>query len=226
MTRVFMKRILIADSVREVGKEVTLMGWVATRRDHGKVMFIDLRDRSGFIQCVGVNLKENITTEDVVKIAGLVKERPVKMVNPKIATGKVEVEIKSLEIVSKAKELPIPIDGYGYDVNEESRLKYRYLDLRRDRLTKNIRLRSQFVQKVREFLFSKDFCEIETPLLTKSTPEGSRDFVVPSRLQQGNFYALPQSPQQYKQLLMVAGFERYFQIARCLRDEDLRADRG
>ncbi|OGG15391.1 hypothetical protein A3D77_07675 [Candidatus Gottesmanbacteria bacterium RIFCSPHIGHO2_02_FULL_39_11] len=221
-----MKRILIADSVREVGKEVTLMGWVATRRDHGKVMFIDLRDRSGFIQCVGVNLKENITTEDVVKIAGLVKERPVKMVNPKIATGKVEVEIKSLEIVSKAKELPIPIDGDGYDVNEESRLKYRYLDLRRDRLTKNIRLRSQFVQKVREFLFSKDFCEIETPLLTKSTPEGSRDFVVPSRLQQGNFYALPQSPQQYKQLLMVAGFERYFQIARCLRDEDLRADRG
>ena len=197
-----MKRILIADSVREVGKEVTLMGWVATRRDHGKVMFIDLRDRSGFIQCVGVNLKENITTEDVVKIAGLVKERPVKMVNPKIATGKVEVEIKSLEIVSKAKELPIPIDGDGYDVNEESRLKYRYLDLRRDRLTKNIRLRSQFVQKVREFLFSKDFCEIETPLLTKSTPEGSRDFVVPSRLQQGNFYALPQSPQQYKQLLM------------------------
>jgi len=174
-----MKRILIADSVREVGKEVTLMGWVATRRDHGKVMFIDLRDRSGFIQCVGVNLKENITTEDVVKIAGLVKERPVKMVNPKIATGKVEVEIKSLEIVSKAKELPIPIDGDGYDVNEESRLKYRYLDLRRDRLTKNIRLRSQFVQKVREFLFSKDFCEIETPLLTKSTPEGSRDFVVP-----------------------------------------------
>jgi aspartyl-tRNA synthetase len=148
------------------------------------------------------------------------------MVNEKIPTGKVELEIKSIEILSKSRELPIPIDGDGYDINEESRLKYRYLDLRRERLSKNIRLRSKLVQEVRNFLFSEGFCEIETPLLTKSTPEGSRDFLVPSRMQPGHFYALPQSPQQYKQLLMSAGFERYFQIARCLRDEDLRADRG
>jgi aspartyl-tRNA synthetase len=127
-----MNRTLIIDSVKEVGKDVTLMGWVATRRDHGKIMFIDLRDRSGILQCVAVNCKENITTEDVVKIVGLVKERPAKMVNEKIPTGKVELEIKSIEILSKSRELPIPIDGDGYDINEESRLKYRYLDLRRE----------------------------------------------------------------------------------------------
>jgi aspartyl-tRNA synthetase len=189
-------------------------------------MFLDLRDRAGLIQLVSTKDLADARPEDVVEIVGLVKKRPTTMVNPKIATGTVEVEVKSIAILGKARELPLPIDTDGYDINEETRLKYRYLDLRRPRLQKNIRLRSKLVDLIRQYLFKEDFIEIETPLLTKSTPEGSRDFLVPSRMQPGKFYALPQSPQQYKQLLMVAGFERYFQIARCLRDEDLRADRG
>lgn len=221
-----MDRTLIIDTVIKVGQQVTLFGWVNTVRSHGKIAFIDLRDRSGIIQTVDLTGKLNVGHEYVVKIEGLVKKRPEKMINPKIVTGQVEVEIKELEILNKSVELPFPLDSSGYEINEEVRLKYRYLDLRRPRLFKNIRLRSEFIRFVREFLFGKDFIEIETPLLTKSTPEGSRDFLVPSRVQPGKFYALPQSPQQYKQLLMVAGFERYFQIARCLRDEDLRADRG
>jgi aspartyl-tRNA synthetase len=164
--------------------------------------------------------------EDVVEVVGTVKKRPDAMVNSKIVTGTIEIEVTKLTILSKARELPLPIDTDGYDINEDTRLTYRYLDLRRPRLQNNLRLRSKFVDTVRQYLFEKDFTEIETPMLTKSTPEGSRDFLVPSRMQPGKFYALPQSPQQYKQLLMVAGFERYFQIARCMRDEDLRADRG
>jgi aspartyl-tRNA synthetase len=148
------------------------------------------------------------------------------MINPKLITGTIELEAQTVTVLSKAMELPFPLDTDGKDINEEIRLKYRYLDLRRERMQKNIRLRSKVVNLMREYLFKNDFVEIETPLLTKSTPEGSRDFLVPSRLQKGEFYALPQSPQQYKQLLMVAGFERYFQVARCMRDEDLRADRG
>lgn len=221
-----MKRTLAAETIDQVGKEVTLKGWIASRRDHGKVQFFDLRDRSGIIQTVGVGKDIAVSVEDVVEIHGAVKKRPEKLINPKLVTGTVEIEIQSLDILSKSKDLPFPIDTDGYDINEEIRLKYRYLDLRRERIARNIRMRSEFVQNVRSFLFSEQFVEIETPLLTKSTPEGSRDFVVPSRLHPGQFYALPQSPQQYKQLLMVGGFERYFQIARCLRDEDLRADRG
>jgi aspartyl-tRNA synthetase len=221
-----MKRTLVIQTTEKIGEEILLNGWIHSRRDHGKIMFLDLRDRSGLVQMVSLKDLSDVGNEDVVEVVGLVKKRPDKMVNPKLPTGTVEIEVKSITILSKSKELPLPIDTDGLDINEDTRLKYRYLDLRRPRLQKNIRLRSKFVDLVRQFMFSKDFVEIETPMLTKSTPEGSRDFLVPSRMQPGKFYALPQSPQQYKQLLMVAGFERYFQIARCMRDEDLRADRG
>ncbi len=221
-----MERTLIKNTVGLIGKEVSLQGWIHARRDHGKVMFLDLRDRTGLVQMVSGKDLADARPEDVVEIIGVVKKRPDAMVNEKLETGAVEIEVKSITILSKAKELPIPIHTDGLDINEDMRLKYRYLDLRRPRLARNIRLRSRFVDAVRQYLFAQDFTEIETPMLTKSTPEGSRDFLVPSRMQPGKFYALPQSPQQYKQLLMVAGFERYFQIARCMRDEDLRADRG
>jgi len=178
------------------------------------------------VQIVSNKSLADTKPEDCVEITGVVKKRPEAMINTKIATGTVEIEAQTITILSKATELPFPLDTDGRDINEEIKLKYRYLDLRRDRMQKNIRLRSKVVDLIRQYLFKNEFTEIETPLLTKSTPEGSRDFLVPSRMQPGNFYALPQSPQQYKQLLMVAGFERYFQIARCLRDEDLRADRG
>lgn len=221
-----MKRTLTTETINHIGEEVILFGWIENFRQHGKISFLDIRDRKGILQSVDTSGKLQVNKQDVVKIIGIVKKRPETMVNPKLKTGNVELEIKQLDVISKSQELPFPLDSDGYDINEEMRLKYRYLDLRRTRLNNNIKLRSQLVQKAREFFFQKEFVEIETPLLTKSTPEGSRDFLVPSRLQQGKFYALPQSPQQYKQLLMVAGFERYFQIARCLRDEDLRADRG
>jgi aspartyl-tRNA synthetase len=221
-----MKRTLVTETVSCVDQEVLIQGWVTSRRDHGKIMFLDVRDRSGMVQMVSSKSLADARAEDVVEVVGLVKKRPESMVNEKLDTGAIEIEVKEITILSKARELPMPIDTQGYDINEDMRLKYRYLDLRRPRLQRNLRLRSQFVDAVRQFLFSQGFTEIETPMLTKSTPEGSRDFLVPSRMQPGKFYALPQSPQQYKQLLMAAGFERYFQIARCMRDEDLRADRG
>jgi len=163
--------------------------------------------------------------EWVISIEGTVKERPKGMQNPKIETGKVELEAESLEILSQAKTLPFSIDDKGYEINEEKRLKYRYLDLRRERMKKNLVLRQGIIHFMRDYLKNEGFIEVETPILTKSTPEGARDFLVPSRLEPGRFYALPQSPQQYKQLLMVSGLEKYFQIARCFRDEDPRADR-
>jgi aspartyl-tRNA synthetase len=221
-----MKRTLALNSPGQTEQEILLQGWVNSRRDHGKIMFLDLRDRSGLVQLVSDKSQGNAKPEDCIEVIGVVHSRPEAMVNPKLATGKIEVEVKKMTILSHARELPFPLDTDGYDIKEEIRLKYRYLDLRRQRLQRNIKLRSKMVDLIRQYLFSQDFTEIETPMLTKSTPEGSRDFVVPSRLQPGKFYALPQSPQQYKQLLMVAGFERYFQIARCMRDEDLRADRG
>jgi aspartyl-tRNA synthetase len=222
-----MERTLTAGTVGKVGESVLLQGWVNSRRDHGKIMFLDIRDRTGeVVQVVSTKAMGDARPEDVVEIEGVVHKRPDSMVNPKIATGTVEVEASKVTILSKSHELPFPLDTDGYDIKEDVRLKYRYLDLRRARLQRNIKLRSKLVDAIRQYLFSHDFTEIETPMLTKSTPEGSRDFLVPSRMQPGKFYALPQSPQQYKQLLMVAGFERYFQIARCMRDEDLRADRG
>ena len=220
-----MQRTLVKETLDNVGEAVTLKGWVNVVRDHGKVTFIDLRDRTGVIQCVGSNL-DKVTTESVIEIEGKIVERPEKLVNLNIETGKVELQIEKLTIISMASELPLPIDTDGYDIDEEIRNKYRYLDLRRGRMSKNIRIRSKVTQFLRNYLIDNDFVEIETPILTKTTPEGARDFLVPSRLQVGKFYALPQSPQQYKQLLMVAGMERYFQFARCFRDEDPRKDRA
>lgn len=219
-------RTLAIETAGKIGEVVTLQGWVLARRDHGKIMFLDLRDRSGVVQMVGTKALGDARAEDVVEVTGLVKKRPDSMINAKISTGGVEVEIQAITVISKAHEMPFPIDTDGYEVNEEIRTKYRYLDLRRPRMARNIRIRSKVVGFIRNYLFDRDFVEIETPILTKTTPEGARDFLVPSRLQQGKFYALPQSPQQYKQMLMVAGMERYFQIARCFRDEDPRKDRA
>ncbi len=220
-----MERVVAEETINKVGKTVKLLGWADSIRDHGKITFIDLRDRSGIVQTVGTGLPK-VTTEGVVEIIGKVNKRPEKLINPKIKTGKVEVAIDELKVVTMSKELPFPINTEGYDIDENVRNKFRYLDLRRPRMAKNIRARSKVAQFMRNWLIERDFVEIETPILTKTTPEGARDFLVPSRLQLGKFYALPQSPQQYKQLLMVAGFERYFQLARVFRDEDPRADRA
>lgn len=220
-----MERTLVLETPKKVELDVKMLGWVDSVRDHGKITFLDLRDRTGIIQCVGENLPK-VTTESVVEIRGRVAQRPEKLVNPKLPTGKIELQISELKVITEAGELPFPIDNDGYEIDEEIRNKYRYLDLRRKRMTRNIRMRSKVAQFMRNWLTKNDFVEVETPVLTKTTPEGARDFLVPSRLQPGNFYALPQSPQQYKQLLMVAGFERYFQLARCFRDEDPRKDRA
>ena len=226
-------RIYSTETLDHIDEKVELAGWVDARRDHGKLIFIDLRDEEGLVQLVFTAKDEKLRKqadelrpEWVISVRGKVAKRPDNMVNPDLETGKVEVSVNGLEILAESKTPPFPLDSDGYEIEEELRLKYRYLDLRRERLQKNIRLRSEFVRRIREFLFDKDFTEIETPLLTKTTPEGARDFIVPARLQRGKFFALPQSPQQYKQLLMIAGFERYFQIARAIRDEDLRAERG
>ena len=221
-----MKKYFIAEVVDKVGQEVELYGWAETIRDHKQIIFIDLRDRSGVIQIVGGENFKKLSTEDVICIKGIVKKRPEKLINPKIKTGAIEIEAKQLTMIAKAAPLPIPIDTDGYEIDEEIRLKYRYLDLRRSRMLNNLIFRSKITTFIRNFLTDRDFLEIETPVLTKTTPECARDFLVPSRLQKGKFYALPQSPQQYKQLLMVAGIEKYFQIARCFRDEDPRADRA
>ena len=221
-----MNRLMVEKTVENIGEKVTLMGWVDTKRDHGKITFIDLRDVTGTVQCVGVGKMGELGTEYVLEIKGIVKKRPDNVINEDLPLGTIEIEVEEYKVLNECTELPIPIDTDGRDINEESRLKYRYLDLRRTRLTKNMKLRSNFVFAFRNALEERKFTEIETPILTKSTKEGARDFIVPSRHHPGKFYALPQAPQQYKQLLMVAGVERYFQFARCIRDEDLRADRG
>lgn len=217
---------MIIDTIKKVGQKVKICGWVNSRRDHGKLVFIDLRDRTGLIQVVGGKALGETRPESVLEITGLVKKRPEKLINPKLSTGKIEIEAEEVRILAKAKELPLEIETDGLRLNEEIRLKYRYLDLRRSRLTSNLKIRHKVIKFMRDYLDERGFVEIETPILTKHTPEGARDFLVPSRLQPGKFYALPQSPQQYKQLLMVAGFEKYYQIARCFRDEDPRADRA
>jgi len=228
-----MNRILTKNTPNYLEKSVRVSGWVNTIRSHGKIIFFDLRDRSGLVQVVFTpNLKpeiyelaQKVKPEWVIEITGKVSPRPKGMENPKIETGKIELRAQNLEILSQAKTLPFSIETPGYEVNEEKRLEYRYLDLRRPRLRKNLEMRQKVIQFMREFLIREEFLEIETPILTKSTPEGARDYLVPTRLQPGKFYALPQSPQQYKQLLMVSGIEKYFQIARCFRDEDPRANR-
>lgn len=215
-------------NAKAVGTNVTLAGWVARRRDHGGVAFIDLRDSTGAVQVVINNEKiaGELRAEWCVLIVGTVKLRPAGNENKEIATGEIEVVCESLEVLSEAAPLPFPVDsGDIGNISEEVRLKYRYLDLRREGPSKNLRLRSKVTSAIREVMTELDFLEIETPYLTRSTPEGARDFLVPVRLQPGSWYALPQSPQLFKQLLMVAGMERYYQIARCFRDEDFRADR-
>ena len=200
-----MNRTLAVDCNHKEGQKVILFGWVNTVRDHGKITFVDLRDVSGIIQAVAKKPYE-VGIEDVVKIEGKVKKRPDKLVKPNLATGKIEVEIESLVVINKSGTLPFPIDDSGLDIDESLRLKYRYLDLRRGRLQKNLKLRHEMISFMRQFLTAKGFIEIETPILTKATPEGARDFLVPSRFQPGKFYSLPQSPQQYKQLLMGGRF--------------------
>src|SRR3989344_721557 len=227
-----MQRFLVNQTAKHVGEKVKVAGWVNIRRAHGKIVFIDLRDISGILQCVFIPSNKEaydavaeVRSEWVVELEGQVVNRPENMVNDKIETGKVELSVEKLTVLSKAETLPFTIDTDGMEINEEVRMKYRYLDLRRERLKNNLIARSKSAKFVRDFFTNEGFIEIETPTLTKSTPEGARDFVVPSRLHPGKFYALPQSPQQYKQLLMVAGLERYFQLARALRDEDPRGDR-
>ena len=215
-------------TAKSIGTTVRLAGWVARRRDHGGVAFIDLRDSSGVVQVVinDEKIAAELRAEWCVLISGAVKARPAGNENKEIATGEIEVVCDSLEVLSEAAALPFPVDsGDISNISEEVRLKYRYLDLRREGPAKNLRLRSKVTSAIREVMAQEDFLEIETPYLTRSTPEGARDFLVPVRLQPGSWYALPQSPQLFKQLLMVAGMERYYQIARCFRDEDFRADR-
>jgi len=214
---------------KELKKEVELSGWVATRRDHGGIIFIDLRDRYGITQVVldpkKIPEANNLRREWCIKISGKVRARPKGMENPKMKTGKIEVESNKLEILNESETPPFEIDD-RVETSEEVRLKYRYLDLRKKHLQENIIFRSEVIKFLRDWMHNKNFIEIETPILTVSSPEGARDFLVPSRLHPGKFYALPQAPQQYKQLLMVAGFDRYFQVAPCMRDEDARADRS
>jgi aspartyl-tRNA synthetase len=215
-------------NAKSIGTTVKLAGWVARRRDHGGVAFIDLRDGTGSVQVVinDEKIAGELRAEWCVLITGKVSARPAGNENKEIATGEIEVVCDELEVLSEAAPLPFPVDsGDLANISEEVRLKYRYLDLRREGPAKNLRLRSKVTAAIRDVMHSADFLEIETPYLTRSTPEGARDFLVPVRLQPGSWYALPQSPQLFKQLLMVAGMERYYQIARCFRDEDFRADR-
>ena len=213
------------------GDTVTLAGWVAKRRDHGGVVFLDLRDRSGTCQVVAnpegnadVRAAHEVRSEYVILVTGTVRTRPEGMRNDQLDTGEIEVEAQSLTILSVANTPPFLVED-GIDTDESIRLKHRYVDLRRPELAKRIQTRSKVTSVMRRVLEANGFLDLETPMLARSTPEGARDFLVPSRLQPGQFYALPQSPQLFKQLLMVAGLERYYQIARCFRDEDLRADR-
>src|SRR2546425_1695380 len=231
--RLTMYRTHNCNSLRksDIGKDATLAGWVHVSRDHGGVIFVDLRDREGITQVV-FRPEENaevakqahgLRSEDVIEISGRVAARVPGTENPKLATGDIEVIPNRLRILNRADALPFPIDAEIH--NEDLRLTYRYYDLRRPQLSRNLRLRHRVAKATRDYLDSQGYIEVETPILSKSTPEGARDFLVPSRLMPGKFYALPQAPQQYKQLLMVAGVEKYFQIAKCFRDEDLRADR-
>jgi aspartyl-tRNA synthetase len=227
-------RILSQDTPAKVGQEVFLKGWVNARRNMGKIVFLDMRDRGGIVQVVGVSSEldetsqeqlKNIRPEWVVEIRGIVQERGEKQKNPDMVTGMVEVLAKQITVLNTAETPPFEIDKDTKGISEELRLKYRYLDLRSERMAHHLKLRHEVNLFFRNYLSEKGFWEIETPNLTKGTPEGAREFLVPSRIHPGKTYVLPQSPQQFKQLLMVAGVEKYFQIARCFRDEDQRGDR-
>jgi len=225
-------RILSSEISKNVGKKIKMAGWVNVRRDHGKLIFIDLRDRNGITQLVFLpnhkeahKLAHNIRNEYVIEVIGKVNNRPKNLVNNKIASGKVELEVIDLKILNTAKNTPFEIDKNTKDVNEDIRMKYRYLDIRTERMKNNLIMRDKIISFIRDYMHNKDFIEIETPYITKGTPEGAREYLIPARQHPGKFYVLPQSPQQFKQLLMVAGIEKYFQIARCFRDEDPRGDR-
>src|SRR3989339_1732647 len=230
-----MNRIKTIETVSQVGENVLVKGWVNVRRNMGKITFLDLRDRFGILQVVAVpaeldqasqEILTDIRPEFVLSIEGTVQARGVKQINNDIKTGTVELLAHKISILSTAETPPFEIDNEERQANEELRLKYRYLDLRHQRMTRNIKKRHQTVNFLRNDLSDRGFTEVATPILTKSSPEGARDYLVPSRVHQGKFFALPQAPQQYKQLLMVAGLERYFQIAPCFRDEDARSDRS
>ncbi len=227
-----MQRTYIKDLAQKAGQEVSISGWVDIRRDQGKMVFFDFRDVSGKVQ--GVVLSGNkealesakeIRSEWVVQVTGKVNKRPEKNIQKDKQNGDIELEILSIKVLNEALTPPFDVRSDGKEIGEENRLKYRYLDLRRPRMQRNIIMRDKIITFFREYMHKNNFVEIETPILMKGTPEGSREYLVPSRLEKGKFYALPQSPQQFKQLSMVAGFDRYFQIARCMRDEDLRGDR-
>ncbi|EPE1976979.1 aspartate--tRNA ligase [Staphylococcus pseudintermedius] len=229
------KRTTYCGSVTEelLGQEITLKGWVHNRRDLGGLIFVDVRDREGYVQVVfnpdfskeALEVAERIRSEYVVEITGTVTKRDDETINPKIKTGQVEVQAKSIEIINQSETPPFSINEENLNVDENIRLKYRYLDLRREKLAQTFKMRHQITRSIRQFLDGDGFYDVETPVLTKSTPEGSRDYLVPSRVHDGEFYALPQSPQLFKQLLMISGFDKYYQIVKCFRDEDLRADR-
>ena len=230
MTSLVMKRSCGALRAADVGASVELNGWVNRRRDHGGLIFVDLRDRDGITQIVfdpgdpSFKDAEHLRHEDVIRVRGSVRRRPAGTENPKLSTGEIEVGVDELEVLNRSLVPPFPVNS-DEDVDENLRLEYRYLDLRRPRLQRNIAVRHKIVKAMRDYFDERGFLEIETPMLIKSTPEGARDYLVPSRLHHGSFYALPQSPQLLKQILMISGFGRYMQIARCMRDEDLRADR-
>ncbi|MBU4369933.1 aspartate--tRNA ligase [Patescibacteria group bacterium] len=230
-----MKRIQSEETINKIEKEVKLCGWVNSRRNMGKIVFVDLRDRSGLVQIVFVPQEldqksqkavKEIRPEFVIEVEGVVHLRPKNQINKDLMSGKIEILAKKLSILNQAKTPPFEIDNETLKANEELRLKYRYLDLRHERMKNNILMRSKMMHFIRNYLHEKNFVEIHTPILSKSTPEGARDYLVPSRRFPGKFFALPQSPQQYKQMLMIAGMEKYFQIAPCFRDEDARADRS
>jgi aspartyl-tRNA synthetase len=224
-------RIYTSEAVEKKGEKVKLAGWIHSRRLHGKIIFMDLRDKKGLIQLTFLpenenlyNLANTIRDEWVVEVTGTVNDRPGNTKNENLITGEIEITVETLTVLNEAKTPPFEINS-DTKVNEEVRLKYRYLDIRKPRMKRNLFIRHKIIKLIRDYMDLNDFTEIETPILTKSTPEGARDFLVPSRLHPGLFYALPQAPQQLKQLLMVAGVEKYFQLARCFRDEDLRGDR-
>ncbi|HWH07444.1 MAG TPA: amino acid--tRNA ligase-related protein [Candidatus Paceibacterota bacterium] len=227
-----MERILIGKLGEHVGETVSISGWVNVRRDQGKLVFFDFRDATGMVQGVVLPGEEatmavakEVRNEYVVQVTGVVNKRPERNVQADKVNGDIELEIKGIEILNESEPVPFDVTEDTLGVDESVRLKYRYLDLRSPRLQRNIRMRDKIISFFRDYMHKNDFVEVETPMMMKGTPEGSREYVVPSRLEQGKFYVLPQSPQQFKQLLMVAGFEKYFQIARCMRDEDTRGDR-
>jgi aspartyl-tRNA synthetase len=225
-------RLFIRDLAAHVGEEVVIAGWVDVRRDQGKMIFMDMRDFSGKVQCVALpnhvealEVANKVRPEWVLKVSGKINKRPERNIKQGVLNGDIEMEILSIEVLNEAQTPPFEINSDTKGINEDLRMKYKYLDLRTERMQNNIRMRDKIITFFRNYMHQNDFIEIETPILMKGTPEGSREYVVPSRLFNGKFYALPQSPQQFKQLSMVAGFERYFQIARCMRDEDTRGDR-